>query len=144
MTHEDAGHYTSKHPKGTESDPKVVDQIKQNLSEHQITCAAAHAISAKLSVPPSHVGMAIDLMEARITRCQMGLFGYSPQKCIVKPAHSVSPDLKKILETSLVDGRISCEHCWEIASQQGLKKIDIDSACETLGLKIKPCQLGAF
>jgi hypothetical protein len=144
MTHEDAGHYAAKHPKGTETDPKVVDQIKINLSDNQLSCAAAHAISTKLSVPPLHVGMTIDLLEARITKCQMGLFGYSPQRCIVKPADKVSADLKNILETNLVDGRISCQRCWEIASQQGLKKIEIASACETLGLKIKPCQLGAF
>ena len=144
MTHEDAGHYAAKHPKGVEADPKVVEQIKQKLSNNHITCAAAHEIAAGLSVSPAQVGMTIDLLEARITKCQMGLFGYSPQKNIVKPADSVSPDLKNAIETGLIDGRISCERCWEIASQQGLKKIEVASACETLGVKIKPCQLGAF
>jgi len=144
MTHEDAGHYAAKHPKGVEADPKIVEQIRQKLSNNHISCAAAHEIAATLSISPAQVGMTIDLLEARITRCQMGLFGYSPQRCIVKPADEVTPDLKKILETSLVDGRISCERCWEIAGQQGLKKIEIAGACEALGLKIKPCQLGAF
>jgi hypothetical protein len=144
MTHEDAGHYAAKHPKGAEADPKVAEQIKQNLSNNHISCAAAHEIAATLSVLPAQVGMTIDLLEARITKCQLGLFGYSPHKNIVKPAESVSPDLKNALETGLVDGHISCERCWEIASQQGLKKIEVASACETLGLKIKPCQLGAF
>jgi len=144
MTHEDAGHYAAKHPKGVEADPKIVEQIRQKLSENHISCAAAHDIAATLSVLPAQVGMTIDLLEARITKCQMGLFGYSPQKNIVKPAESVSPDLKKALESSLTDGRISCERCWEIASQKGLKKIEVSSACETLGIKIKPCQLGAF
>ena len=144
MTHEDAGHYAAKHPKGVETDPKVVDQVKQKLSNNQISCVEAHAISTTLSVSPLQVGMTIDLLEARITKCQMGLFGYSPQKCIVKPADKVSQDLKNILESNLVDGRISCERCWEIASQQGLQKIEIAGACEALGLKIKPCQLGAF
>ena len=144
MTHEDAGHYAAKHPKGVEADPKIVEQIRQKLSDNHISCAAAHEIAATLSVSPAQVGMTIDLLEARITKCQLGLFGYSPQKNIVKPAESVSPDLKKAIETNLIDSHISCERCWEIASQQGLKKIDVASACETLGLKIKPCQLDAF
>ena len=144
MTHEDAGHYASKHPKGIEADPKVVEQIRQKLSDNHITCAAAHAIATDLSVPPSQVGMTIDLLEARIVKCQMGLFGYSPEKSIVKPAENVSSDLKNTIETKLIDNHISCEHCWEIASQQGLQKLEITSACEALGMKVKPCQLGAF
>jgi len=144
MTHEDAGHYAAKHPKGVEADPKVVEQIRQKLSNNHITCTAAHEIAVKLSVSPAQVGINIDLLEARITKCQLGLFGYSPQKNIVKPADSVSPDLKNAIETGLIDGRISCERCWEIARHKGLKKIEVASACETLGIKIKPCQLGAF
>ena len=88
--------------------------------------------------------MTIDLIEARIIKCQMGLFGYSPQKNIVKPAGNVSSELKNALDTRQKDMRISCEHCWEIASQQGLQKLEVASACETLGMKVKPCQLGAF
>ena len=144
MTHEDAGHYAAKHPKGVEADPKVAEQIRQKLADNHITCAAALEIAAKLSVTPAQVGMTIDLLEARITKCQLGLYGYSPQKNIVKPADSVSSDLKNAIETGLIDGRISCERCWDIASQQGLKKIEVASACEALGIKIKPCQLGAF
>ncbi len=144
MTHEDAGHYASKHPQGVEADPKIVEQVKQKLSNNHITCAAAHLVAADLSVPPSQVGMTIDLLEARIIKCQMGLFGYSPQKNIVKPADSVSSDLKNALDTKQKSKRISCEHCWEIASQQGLKKLAVASACEALSMKVKPCQLGAF
>jgi len=144
MTHEDAGHYASKHPKGVEADPGIAEQVRQKLSNNHITCAAAHAIAEDLSVPPSQVGMTIDLLEARIIKCQMGLFGYSPQKNIVKPAERVSSVLKNAIETKQADKRISCEHCWEIASQQELKKLEVASACETLGMKVKPCQLGAF
>ncbi len=144
MTHEDAGHYAAKHSKGAQADPNVVEQVRQKLSENHISCAAAHAVAADLSIAPSYVGMTIDLLEARIVKCQMGLFGYSPQKNIVTPADSVSPELKNAIETELTDSRISCEHCWEIASKQGIKKLDVASACESLGVKVKPCQLGAF
>mgnify|MGYP001820888930 CR=1 FL=1 len=144
MTHEDAGHYASKHPKGTEADPKIVEQVKQKLSNNHITCVAAHLVATDLSVPPWQVGMTIDLLEARIIKCQLGLFGYSPQKNIVKPADNVSSALQNALDTKQKEKRISCEHCWEIAAQQGLKKLEVASACEALNMKIKPCQLGAF
>jgi hypothetical protein len=144
MTHEDAGHYASKHPKGVTADPKIVEQIKQKLSDNHITCAEAHAVATDLSVQPSQVGMTIDLLEARIIKCQMGLFGYSPQKSIVKPAENVSSELKSAIETERVDNHISCEHCWKIASQQGCHKLEVAGACEALEIKVKPCQLGAF
>jgi hypothetical protein len=144
MTHTDAGHYASKHPGEVEADPKIAEKIRQKLAGGHITCAAAHTIAADLSLPPSQIGMTIDLLEARITRCQMGLFGYAPQKNIVKPALSVPPELKNAIEACLIDGRISCGHCWEIASRQGLRKLEIAGACEALGVKVKPCQLGAF
>lgn len=144
MTHEDAGHYASKHPEGVEADPEIAAQVRQKLSGNHITCAEAHSIAAKLSVQPSQVGITIDLLEARIVKCKMGLFGYSPQKRIVTPAGSVSAELKNSIESKLADGRISCEHCWEIASKQGIRKLDVAGACEALGIKIKPCQLGAF
>jgi hypothetical protein len=144
MTHEDAGHYASKHPKGVEADPKIVEQVRQKLSNNHISCVEAHAVAVDLSVPPSQVGMTIDLLEARIIKCQMGLFGYTPQKNIVKPAESISPELKNALETKQKDKHISCAHCWKIASQQEIRKLAIASACEALGIKVKPCQLGAF
>jgi len=144
MTHQDAGHYAAKHPKNRKADPKVVEKVKQKLSDNHITCAAAHAIAADLAIPPSRVGMTVDLMEARIVKCQLGLFGYSPQKSIVEPAESVSPELGDTLKKNMVNDRIPCERCWKIAIDFGLRKIEIASACEALGLKVRPCQLGAF
>ncbi len=144
MTHHDAGHYAAKHPEGSQIDPKIKSVLTSKLSDNRISCAAAHALAAELSVSPGQIGLSVDLMEARIIKCQLGLFGYSPQKKIVTAAGSVAPELKTKLDASLVDNRISCLRCWEIAAELSLKKIDIAAACEALGFKIKPCQLGAF
>jgi len=144
MTHHDAGHYAAKHPKGIQIDPKIKSALSSKLSDNHISCTAAHTLAAELSVSPAQIGVSIDLMEARITKCQLGLFGYAPQKKVTRAANEVSPELKKKIEASLVDKRISCLRCWEIAAELSLKKIDIAAACEVLGLKIKPCQLGAF
>jgi hypothetical protein len=144
MTHEDTGHYAAKHPQGSEADPQIVELVKQKLVDNHISCAAAHDIAEKLSVAPALVGKNLDLTEARISKCQMGLFGYRPQKSIVKPAKHIAADLSDAIDNSLVNDRITCERCWEIAEQQGVRKIDVASACEAKQIKVKHCQLGAF
>ena len=144
MAHEDAGHYAAKHPAGTEADPEIKQALHQQIVDGKIGCAAAHAIAAELNVAPTEIGIAIDLMEARIQKCQMGLFGYQPQKCIVKPAVNPSSEIETAVKAHLVEGRIACKKCWEIAEQLGTKKMDVASVCESMQVKINKCQLGAF
>jgi hypothetical protein len=74
----------------------------------------------------------------------MGLFGYGPQKKIVKPADSMSPELEAAIRESAAGGAIACESCWAIAEKTGCSKLDASGACEALKIKISPCQLGAF
>jgi len=74
----------------------------------------------------------------------MGLYGYTPDRRIVKPASEVSPELEEAIRKALVDGRIKCISCWEIAKDFGIAKMDVASACETLHIRIFSCQLGAF
>ena len=82
MTHEDAGHYAAKHPE-EKIDPAIADAIAVKEKEGRVTCAAAHAIAKKLNRSPQVVGINIDLLEKRIRRCQLGLFGYGKQGDIV-------------------------------------------------------------
>jgi len=144
MTHEDAGHYRAKHPTDTKLDPKIAEAIRQNTVDGKITCAAAHKIAGKLNVSPADVGVAIDLLETRLKKCQLGLFGYGAQKNAVKPAQRVSPELQEAIKSSLVNNRISCNSCWEIAERFGIAKIDVSAACEALQVRVSSCQLGAF
>jgi hypothetical protein len=144
MTHEHSGHYSAKHPEGAKPDSRIVGPLKKMISENRITCAAAHGIAEGLSLSPAQIGATIDLMETRIIRCQMGLFGYTPQKRIVEPAIEIDGDLKAAIEKNTMDGRISCQRCWEIAKTQRIPKMSVAAACEALKVKIGPCQLGAF
>lgn len=144
MTHEDAGHYAAKHAAGTSSNPAIVETVKGKIQDDSITCAALHKIAGELKVTPAEVGVAADLLEARLIKCQMGLFGYTPERRIVKPAKEVLPELEEAIKQSLVDGRITCLSCWEIAKGFGIAKIKVASACEKLHIKIVSCQLGAF
>jgi len=144
MTHEDAGHYRLKHPSQTKVDPQIAEALKEKAKNNKISCASAHKIADETGTTPAEVGVALDLLEMRITNCQLGLFGHSPEKKIVKSSETVSPELEKAIRNSLEDNRISCLSCWEIAARFGIARIDISAACEALGVKIGLCQLGAF
>jgi hypothetical protein len=144
MTHEDSGHYAAKHLKDTPIDPAIAEAIKAKSVEGNISCAAAHNIAQQRVVSPARIGQTIDLLELRINKCQMGLFGYVPEKKIVQPSKTISDVLESALRPVVVDNRISCAECWKIADQMTLSRMDVAAACEGLKIKITPCQLGAF
>jgi hypothetical protein len=144
MTHEDAGHYATKHPQGTALNTTIAKAIENKATNGTLTCAAAHAIAEDLKVAPAEVGRSMDLLEIRLTKCQLGLFGYTPEKKIVTPADSVAPDLEAAIKAAVENGRLSCERAWQLADEWGLKRLAFSAACEAIGIKVKPCQLGAF
>jgi hypothetical protein len=104
----------------------------------------AFEIAESEGIPPLEVGAAADLMEIPIVKCRLGLYGYKPDKKIVKPAPQVDSGLESALKESLVDGRLPCAAAWAVAEKFGIGKMDVSAACETLGIKIRPCQLGSF
>jgi len=144
MTHSDAGNYKGKHPTDVKSNEIIARAVEKKSVDGIITCADAEIIAGALKVTMQDVGLAVDLMEIRISKCQLGLFGYSPEKMIVKPANSVPGALEKSLREALVNGRLPCQAAWNMATQFGTSKMEISAACEALKIKVKPCQLGAF
>ncbi len=144
MTHDDQGHYAKKHSPDRKAKPEIVDALKNRISDGKISCAAAHKISRDLNETPSEIGFTMDILEARIAKCQMGLFGYQPEKKVVEPAKDISSILEETIKGKLENGRLSCKAAWETAGKLNMKKMEIASACETLKIKISPCQLGAF
>jgi hypothetical protein len=144
MTHSDAGNYKEKHPTDVTINENIARAVEKKSIDGIITCADAEIIAGVLKVTMQDVGLAVDLMEIRISKCQLGLFGYSPEKMIVKPANSVPGALEKSLREALVNGRLPCQAAWNMAAQFGIPKMEISAACEVLKIKVKPCQLGAF
>lgn len=144
MTHEDAGNYAGKHPEGSVPDQRVVQVLEGLARDGKISCANAFKAAGTLNTSPSDVGMTIDLLEYRIERCQLGLFGYGSRKRIVEPAGQTNPEMKQAIEEVLENGRISCASCWEVARRLGCARMDVASACEALSVKIRACQLGSF
>ena len=136
--------YARKHPGSSGPDETVASVLKEKCKDGRISCAAAHGVAGTLAKTPAEIGIALDLVEIRLTKCQMGLFGYTPDKRIVKKAEQWPSSLEKDIQASLVEGRLACADAWRIAKQHDLTRPAVANVCEALGIKIKPCQLGAF
>ena len=125
-------------------DEKIVTAIREQTREGILRCAAAFRIAEELGVTPLEVGETADALEVRLSRCQLGLFGYGEQKSIVKPAEEVSPELEQAMRESLIMERLPCADAWAIATRFGMPKLHVANATERLKIRIAQCQLGAF
>ena len=147
MTHEYSGKYAAKHPQDTPINERIAEMIRAKSQGNRLACGTAEMISNELGVEMSEVGITSDLLEIKIEKCQLGLFGYGNKPDHGKDIHvagSVSDEIKKALEDTAVNGKVSCAELWSIADRLGIKRKEVSSACEALKLKIKECQLGAF
>ena len=145
MPHEFAGRYKAKHPHGTQPAPHIAQALHQKVKDGRISCAAAHMIAQELNESPKQVGQTTDLLEFRISKCQLGLFGYGSKDNKVAPAKQIEPSLEKAIKNALQEGnRLSCISIWKIAQTLDCKRMEVSAACETLKTKIVSCQIGAF
>lgn len=144
MAHEDRGHYAKKHPEESKLNPVLSEAVKKSAPGDSITCSATFKIAEELGSTPDELGLTLDILEKRIIKCQLGLFGYEPEKKAVKGMEKVPQGLQEAISTEAADNRISCRTAWNIAKVMEIEKMDVSCACETMGIKISPCQLGAF
>jgi hypothetical protein len=144
MTREQGPKFSEKHGADTEVNPAVKQKVEDKTKNNEISCAVAFQIAEELKAAPADVGKGIDLLDIRLFKCQLGLFGYSPGKKAVKPKSPQSRDLEDALRLALVEKKLSCRTAWDIAHQFNVPKMAVSAACEALNIKIKPCQLGAF
>ncbi len=144
MSNQAKGKFSQKHPPGTKPDPAIAALVQEKMHSGRISCAAAHKVARQAGVKPAEIGRTIDLLNGKLEKCQLGLFGYKPEKKVVAPAAQVAPELQKMIEAELRDGKLACSDAWEIAAKLNVGKLDVAAACEALSVKIKPCQLGAF
>jgi len=104
-------------------------------------------ISKELQVGIPEVGATADLMEMKIKECQLGLFGWGEKPSHgkdIRVAGSVPVEIKSALEKAVVNGEVACATLWTIADRLGAERKVVSTACETLGIKIRSCQLGTF
>jgi hypothetical protein len=145
MSRKEGETFAGKHAaKGVKADERISAAIREKAVDGEISCSNATGIATEMNAGMAVVGMNADLLELRIVRCQLGLFGYKPEMRIVKAAASVAPQLEGAIRGALIGGRLPCVAAWGIAEAQQLPRMEVASACEALGIKVKPCQLGAF
>ena len=128
--------------------PKLEELIRSRLEDGKLPCEKAFEIARNLKVRPLRVGRKADEMGIKISRCQLGLFGYGPKSAgkhrIVQPASEIPVSLKSELEHSATEGKISCAQAWAIAKRLGIPKLEVANAAEGMGIRIVQCQLGCF
>lgn len=144
MTREQGPKFSEKHGADTEMNPVVQQKVEDKSKDNEISCAVAFQIAAEVRATPTDVGKGIDLLDIRLVKCQLGLFGYGPGKKAVKPKPPQSPDLEEAIRAALAEKKLSCRAAWDIAHRFNVPKMAVSAACEALSIKIKPCQLGAF
>ena len=129
-------------------DEQLRQAILDHLDEGRLTCQQAHAIAHQLGMEPLAVGLAADDAGVRISRCQLGLFGYGPKAegrhKIVHPMDDVPQRLCAQLQAAAGSEGISCAALWEVADELGITRLEASSAAEALGLRVSDCQLGCF
>ncbi|MCK5203992.1 MAG: hypothetical protein KAR15_08970 [Desulfobacterales bacterium] len=144
MTRQKGQKFADKHAPNIQLDERIRAHINRHAKNNELPCALAFKIADELNVSPAAVGKTADLLEMMLVKCQLGLFGYSPSKKVVKPKAPENQDLERAIRDSLVDGDLSCEKAWEIAHSFNVPKMKVSAVCEQLKIKVKPCQLGAF
>ena len=126
------------------SEAEIDAKISARAKGGDLPCAVAFDVADQLGISPALVGEAADRLKLYLVKCQIGLFGYKPEKRIVKPVDVVDPEVETAIRNHLVNDRLPCKSAWEIAKKFNIRKMAVSGTCETLGIKIKPCQLGAF
>jgi hypothetical protein len=144
MSETHPGGYARKHPPSAVLEERLAAALKEKIKDGHISCAAAHGVAQRLECSPADIGQALDLMEVRLSRCQLGLFGYHPEKRIVKKADKWDDGLEADIRAALKDGRLPCQDAWAIADRWQVSRLTAANVCEALGIKVRPCQLGAF
>ena len=144
MTLEKGQKFADKHGPDARADSVIKEKIDGKVKDGELACAMAFKIAAELEVPPSEVGKTLDLLELKLSKCQLGLFGYKPDKKKVTARKPQNQQIEAAIQNALVDGKLTCRDAWSIAHRHNVPKMAVSSACEFLGIKIKPCQLGAF
>lgn len=127
---------------------KIEEMIRTYPEKDKLPCPVAHFIAASLKTTPEEVGDIATVLKVKLYQCQLGLFGYgrkgaSGYKILGRPVEISQEVLDKIRNASQ-DGRISCRQLWDIADAAGIFRPEAGNAADSLGLKVTPCQLGAF
>ena len=136
--------YSQKHDPNLRPDPIIEKELKKRYAGREIPCAIAFEIAGCLGVEPEEIGRTADVLDIPLVRCQLGLFGYKPEKKIIKAEDTANQELRNALVGSAADHRLSCAKAWQIADRFHISKQTVGNLCQANGIKIKGCRLGTF
>ncbi|MEA3308670.1 MAG: hypothetical protein U9Q70_04055 [Chloroflexota bacterium] len=130
-------------------DEHLAQVIRARTRKGKLPCAVAFAIAAQQGMSPRLVGQTADVLQIHLSHCQLGLFGYPGGKKGWELAKSTPLLLQDKIQAALraavmESGTLACTQLWELAAQFQVPKLRIGQLCDELGIKITPCQLGAF
>lgn len=144
MSAHNKSHYSKKHSPDACPNPEIEKEIQHQCEKQVISCVRAFKIAEKLNVKPMEVGRTADLMNIRLVKCQLGLFGYKPENKIVKDEQTSNQALQDAVTRKSENKRLACEKAWQIADRLHISKLKVSNVSQANGIKIKNCQLGAF
>ncbi len=130
-------------------DSRIRDMIGINPSKGVLPCPVAHYIASSLGVSPKDVGDEATSMKVKLDLCQLGVFGYGRKntktgyKILGRPVDVPEEFLARV-RAAAKEGRIPCKDLWDIAAASGITRPEAGNAADSLGIKVSPCQLGAF
>ena len=137
--------FAEKHGSQAEANPTLVQAVTSKFPDGELACASAFVLAKDENATPADIGKTVDLMNYRIVKCQLGLFGYTPnKKKFVAVDSGAYPEVDKAILAVAEDQKIPCTRAWEIADRMQISKLTMGSICEGLNMKISDCQLGAF
>jgi hypothetical protein len=130
-------------------DERLTTRIQASLVDGQLPCLFALAIAHELGIPPLEVGHTATTTGVRISRCQLGLFGYGPKaegkSKIVQAMPQVPDDLAARLRAALNPaGHLTCAAAFAVAQEAQRPRLEIANAAQALDIHITKCQLGCF
>lgn len=135
----------AQYPPNEMPDKTIVAKLEAAANaDKRVACLAVHKITQELDCLPLKVGHTADLIEVRINRCQLGLFGRKDIDVEPLSKDEITQEMRTAVGSAVSNGKLACIDCWRLADQLNLSRIQIGALCDELEIKVSPCQLGAF
>ncbi len=137
-------------PDGAASDvsPEMKTTIEGHVKDGFLPCPQVYIIAKKMNMTPANVGAEADKLGIRLSRCQLGLFGY-PGRQGWKGAGVTEMPVPDGLEDTIKqaakdENQIGCKTAWNLARKFRISRMQMGWVIETTGVRIANCQIGAF
>lgn len=125
-------------------DETIAEKIKERMENGYLSCSVAFKLADQLGLSNGEMGRYADVLDLRLTKCRIGLFGYGKGVKLVKQLELVDTVLESRVDQFVKNERVNCEDVLKVADEFKISPVQVGSVCQTRGIKIKNCCLGAF